>query len=357
MFSNTQEYNVIGLMSGTSLDGTDLAACTFRFINNQWTYNIVAAETRAYPNDLKTELAGLYAMDARNFSRFHAYYGHYLGKLVAEFALKTKFQAEFVASHGHTIFHDPQTGYTAQIGDGAAIAFQSKLPVVCDFRTSDVAAGGQGAPLVPIGDKLLFGSYDACLNLGGIANISMDYQGSRIAYDICPVNMAFNFLSNQLGFEYDDDGRMAESGKTIQALLNQFLQLDYFAQTFPKSLGREWFENNMLPLIKTDDKTQIPDLLRTCLDLASIQIANNLNKFNIKDVMVTGGGAFNKFLLNSIRKHTLCNIEVPDSVLVNFKEALIFAFLGVLRWNNQANCLASVTGANKNVCGGAIYLP
>lgn len=357
MYSNTPKYNVIGIMSGTSLDGLDLAACTFHSVDSHWTYSIVTAETLPYPSELKEQLSGVFAADARHLSHFHALYGHYLGKQVANFTKRTGFPAHFVASHGHTIFHDPKAGFTTQIGDGAAIAMQSSLPVVCDFRTSDVAAGGQGAPLVPIGDKLLFSNYDACLNLGGIANISMDHQNQRIAYDICPVNMALNYFTQQLGLDYDADGAIARSGKTIQKTLDALKALDYFSQPFPKTLGREWFETEMLPLLRTDAQNKIPDILHTCVHLAASEIAATLNQFKLKNALITGGGAFNSFLIHCIRQQTDCKITLPEPLLINFKEALIFAFLGVLRWTHQTNCLASVTGASKNVTGGAIYLP
>lgn len=344
-------------MSGTSLDGIDLAACTFRQVDGNWTFQIHATETLAYPNELKDQLSGLFAADARNYCRFQAFYGHYIGKQAANFIHKTGFKAHFIASHGHTIFHDPMAGYTAQIGDGAAIAIESSLPVVCDFRTTDVAAGGQGAPLVPIGDKLLFANYDACLNLGGIGNISFDYQNQRIAYDICPVNMALNYLTNQLGLEFDANGAIAKSGKTNQPILNKLKELDYFSQPFPKTLGREWFETKMLPLIQTHDLNKIPDILHTCVHLAASEIAATLNHFKLKNALITGGGAFNSFLIDCIGQQTDCKITLPEPILINFKEALLFAFLGVLRWTHQTNCLASVTGASKNVTGGAIYLP
>ena len=357
MYSEKKNTNVIGLMSGTSLDGLDLAACTFHVDDNRIDFHIESAITIPYDAEMKRQLEGLYNADARAFAQFHATFGHYLGVQVARFVKSTGFHPDFVASHGHTVFHDPGAGFTSQIGDGAAIAIECGFQVVCDFRTTDVAAGGQGAPLVPIGDKLLFSSWDACLNIGGIANISFDVSGNRIAYDICPANMVLNYLAAKLGHSFDDNGLLASSGKVLYGLLEELLTLDYFHQSYPKSLGREWFEEKIMGHICEYSESSVPDLLCTFTEMIAVLVSKEVHAGQIHKMLVTGGGAHNGYLLQRLRYHCACELEVPDALIVNYKEALVFAFLGLLRMNNQHNCLSSVTGACRNVTGGAVYLP
>lgn len=352
-----QKYNVIGLMSGTSLDGVDIAFCRFVLKNKCWTYTIVQAETIAYSSTWKNTLLGLERTDALSFQQTHVEYGFYLGKLVSDFVKKYRIKVDFVSSHGHTIFHQPQKKITVQIGSGSAIAAECKLPVVCDFRSLDVALAGQGAPLVPIGDKLLFADYDLCLNLGGFANVSYEHKKQRIAYDICPVNIVMNAICNTLGKEYDSEGKLARIGKIDESLLNKLNQLAFYKlpANSPKSLGKEWVIKNIDPLIKKYNLAP-SDVLRTFCEHVSIQIANSVNDKKAGKILVTGGGAFNAFLMERIRKRSKHQVIVPANKTVEFKEALIFAFLGVLRMRNEMNCLKSVTGAKHDNIGGAVYI-
>lgn len=356
------EYHVIGLMSGTSLDGLDIAACKFCYENGKWTFAIQDAETVAYTEPLQEKLRNAHTLSAYEYVLLHNELANYWGILVKQFIENQAIKVDFIASHGHTVFHQPQKGLTTQIGNGAILAAICQLPVVSDFRVLDVALGGQGAPLVPIGDKLLFGEYDFCLNLGGIANISTENNGQRIAYDICPANMILNHLALQLGYSYDENGNLARKGKFDKELFENLNQLDFYQQVAPKSLGREWFAEKFMPLINqylhnTNHET-IENLLATCTHHIAYQIAQNITstKQEKPTLLVTGGGAFNSYLLELLQNYAPnLQIIVPDSRLIQFKEALIFAFLGVLRWRNEPNALKSVTGASKDSCGGSVF--
>ena len=347
-------FNIVGLMSGTSLDGVDIAACTFFLDDKAWKYQVKAARTFEYSPGWTERLRTLHEAGAYEFCRADREYGHLLGGLVSRFLGETGFPAELVASHGHTIFHRPEKGLTVQIGSGAAISTETGLPVVCDFRSADVAQGGQGAPLVPIGDKLLFGSYDACLNLGGFSNLSFDMDGDRVAFDISPVNTVLNLLAAREGLPYDDRGMLAASGTIISALLTSMNELHYYRKAHPKSLGREWLEREFLPLLDTV-KASPADLSRTVCEHIAIQVNRALATGRPFRVLVTGGGTHHDFLMERIR--TLGNHEflVPDSLTVDYKEAIVFAFLGLLRWQGNINILRTVTGGKSDICSGAIY--
>ncbi|MBN8695032.1 MAG: anhydro-N-acetylmuramic acid kinase [Bacteroidetes bacterium] len=353
-----QKYDVIGLMSGTSLDGLDIAFCQFSVDNKQWKYEIVCAETIEYSDVWKQKLLSLETADALTFQLIHAEYGQFIGRLVADFIIKNSIKPDFVASHGHTIFHQPDKKLTVQVGSGAAIAANCKLPVVCDFRTLDVALGGQGAPLVPIGDQQLFGEYDFCLNLGGFANISYDHFGKRIAFDICPVNIVLNAFAARFGKKYDDKGEIARSGLISNYLLNEFDNLSHYRilPHTPKSLGKEWVINNIDPLIEKYE-LEDTDFMRTFTEHIAFQVARVINVKPYSRMLVTGGGTHNDFLMERIKALSKVEIIVADNDTINFKEALIFAFLGVLRWRGEVNCLKSVTGAREDSSGGSIYSP
>lgn len=343
-------------MSGTSLDGLDIAYCSFSLTDEGWQAKVLCADTVSYPDEWRTRLQTLENSTALEYARANAELGHYFGVQVARFMecndLKIS-DVDFVASHGHTIFHQPEIRLTTQIADPNAIAAECRMPVVADFRTLDVALGGQGAPLVPIGDKLLFSQYDACLNLGGIANISFDNDSRRIAFDISPCNMILNYLAARMGVPYDEGGALAKSGRSNGELLEVLNQLEYYRRLYPKSLGKEWFMSEFRPIFDKSNESTC-DLLATAVEHIACQISKVLNDNNLKSLLVTGGGAFNQYLIETIGKKTSCKVVVPNSLIVNYKEALIFAFLGVLRMRGEANCLSSVTGADKDNCGGVI---
>ncbi len=347
---------IIGLMSGTSLDGLDIAACRFELNEGCWNYTILHAETVVYSDDWRVRLAEVENSTALEFVQTDIEYGHLLGRLTRGFIETHQIRPDFIASHGHTVFHQPAKKITCQIGRGSAIAAETGFPVVCDFRSLDVALGGQGAPLVPVGDKLLFGQYDYCLNLGGFANISMEKEGKRIAFDLCPANIVLNLLSQKSGRPYDHNGNLARSGQILPGLLKELNDLSYYSQRPPKSLGKEWVIENIHPLLAKYPEG-INDLLATFCEHIALQVAANAGTNPEKKILVTGGGAHNAFLIERIANHAQSGIIIPDPATVDFKEALIFAFLGLLRWRGENNCLSAVTGASADNCGGSIFSP
>jgi len=352
-----QTYRVIGLMSGTSLDGLDIAYCIFSEQGKTWKFSIEKAATVNYDGNWRKVLQQAHKLSAADILKLHNTYGEYLGKATAKFIKDNAIKkVDFVASHGHTIFHQPEKKFTFQLGSGAALTAACKLPVVNDFRSLDVALNGQGAPLVPIGDKLLFGEYKHCINLGGFANISFDNKGKRIAFDICPVNIVLNHLASLNGKEFDKGGRMAASGSIDKDLYKKLNNLPYYKQNPPKSLGREWVEEVFMHVL---NKSKLPteDKMATVVMHIAEQIAGIIRSQKNGKVLLTGGGAFNTFLVEQIQGLLpSCEIVIPSDEIVKYKEALIFAFLGVLRWEGKDNCLASVTGASTNNKGGTIYL-
>lgn len=341
---------ILGLMSGTSLDGVDLALCDI----DGKRYHILAAETIAYPAEWRLRLSTLEHSTALDYAKANIELGYYYGKIINNFVNKHNLSVDAIASHGHTIFHQPDTGLTTQIGDGDAIAAETGLPVVSNFRTLDVALGGQGAPLVPIGDHLFFSDYDACLNLGGIANISYQHEGKRVAFDICPCNMALNRLAARLGLEYDPDGENARRGVFNHKLNEELNNIEYYKIAPPKSLGKEWFIEQFWPRLESS-ALPTEDLLATTTRHIAGQIAQVLHRQHIGTLLITGGGALNNYLIECIGDiEPKVKITIPDKLIVNYKEALIFALLGYLRITRQVNTLASVTGARCDSIGGTL---
>ena len=347
-------HKIIGLMSGTSLDGVDIAYCEFNF-DTIWSFRLIHAETIIYDAFWKKILGEIQKASAEKISEIDCNYGKFLGNLVKDFCKKYTISPDFISSHGHTVFHQPSKGFTKQIGSGADIAANSGFPVICDFRSLDVALGGQGAPLVPVGDKYLFPDADYCLNLGGIANISFDKNNERLAFDICACNLVLNYYALKKGVSFDNDGRIAASGKKNTALLNKLNNLPYYTKAFPKSLGREDVERNVISLIDSFN-VSAEDVLSTFCEHISLQIAKITGEGKKGEKMlITGGGALNGFLKNCITKNSKTEIIIPRKEIIEFKEAIIFAFLGVLRIRKEINCLKTVTGASMDSCGGAIY--
>lgn len=353
-----QKMTVAGVMSGTSLDGLDIAICSFEDISGRWVFEIIAAETFPYSPEWQNDLSSAFNSSAENLAKLHAKYGKYIGECLEVFFSEEGVYPQLISSHGHTVFHQPQNGFTFQLGSGAEIAASTGIDTVSDFRSTDIALGGQGAPLVPIGDHLLFGGHKFCLNLGGIANISYEKNNERIAFDICPANMPLNFLASKLGKEFDEDGEIAMAGTVNSELLSKLNALDFYSADAPKSLGREWFEKNFLPIID-DDKYSVEDRMRTVAEHIGIQIANTLFLSPGTTMLTTGGGAFNNLLIEVIEEQVSrhgIHVVVPDNNIVQFKEAIIFAFLGLLRIRKEPTALASVTGAKMDSPGGALYL-
>lgn len=348
-------YRILGIMSGTSLDGLDIAQCTFNEVDGKWQYAIERAVTFPYIDEWRKKLANAENLSGLDLMFLHNEVGNYTGECINQFLKGNRDKIDFIASHGQTIFHQPQKGLTLQIGNGACIAAKTGIPVICDFRTLDVALGGQGAPLVPIGDKLLFSDYDYCLNLGGFANISYDNSsGTRLAYDICPVNIVINHLVAERGLSYDKDGAIARKGKANEKLFQDLNHLEFYNQKGPKSLGKEWVIKEILPLMHKYNLS-LEDKLRTFYEHVAVQISGEVSSCQGKSVLVTGGGAHNSFLINLFRENFLADVILPDKNVIDFKEALIFAFLGLLRSQGKFNCLKSVTGARVDNVGGVIY--
>lgn len=352
---NKENYNVIGVMSGTSLDGVDLAHIHFEIKNQKWSFKILECETIGYSQNWLDLLKIAVGFSKEALQKLDSDYTLLLGKIISDFIQKHEIKnIDAVCSHGHTILHQPQNGLTLQIGNLPEIADLTHQTVVCDFRVQDVQLGGQGAPLVPIGDRILFSDYDYCLNLGGFSNVSFEEKGQRIAFDISPVNTVLNFYANQLGLDYDDKGQHTRTGKVDIGLLNQLNQLDFYQKNYPKSLGFEFVKETVLPLME-NYTIPIEDKLRTFTEHVAMQIDLALTNKN-SDLLITGGGAYNTFLIERIQFHLpQIKIIIPEKELLEFKEALIFALLGVLKLRNEINVLASVTGAKGDHSSGKIH--
>jgi len=332
-------------MSGTSLDGLDMVICTFWKQKDKWQYRIEKATTIAYSGEWRIKLHNAFHAGAYEITLLDREYGRWIGRQAAQFMKGIK--VDFIASHGHTVFHRPDQKCTLQIGHAAAIVAETGLPVVSDFRSLDVALGGQGAPLVPVGDELLFSGYDYCLNLGGFANISCRKNEQRTAWDICPVNI----ILNKLAPPFDKDGRLGKKGECYLPLREELDALEFYQRTPPKSLGREWLENIFEKILETYPLS-LEDKLSTLYDHIAHQITKSIDPPG--NVLVTGGGAWNTFLLEKLKSKSNSTFILPDEITVNFKEALVFAFLGLLRINSETNCLASVTGASRDSSSGTI---
>ena len=350
----TENYNVIGVMSGTSLDGVDLAYIKFN-CSDQWTYEILQSETVAYPETWVEQLKNAFHFSTSELEALNVSYTKLLASIISEFISKHQLVAiDAVCSHGHTILHQPHNGFTLQIGNLPLLHDLLPYTIVCDFRVQDVALGGQGAPLVPIGDELLFSEYDYCLNLGGFSNISFHENGIRKAFDISPVNTVLNYYANAMGLPYDDGGTIAKTGTIHPELLAQLNGLAYYKKAYPKSLGMEFVNDTIFPLLHSF-ALPAAAILRTFVEHIAFQIAA-VCKPNTK-LLITGGGAYHTFLIDRLTHHLpSVQISIPDDKTIQFKEALIFALLGVLRLRNEVNVLASVTGAQRDHSSGQIYI-
>lgn len=348
-------YNVIGVMSGTSLDGVDLSHIKFRLENNKWFFEILESETIGYSQSWIKQLKSAVDYSELELENLNQEYTKLLASIISTFIEKHKIEnLDAVCSHGHTILHQPQNGFTLQIGNLPEISSLTNQTVVCDFRVQDVQLGGQGAPLVPIGDRILFSEYDYCINLGGFSNVSFEQNGQRIAFDISPVNTVLNYYANQLGLNYDDKGKISRTGKINKKLLNDLNTLDFYQQKFPKSLGFEFVKETILPLIESFE-IPIEDKLRTFTEHLALQTALALPKKK-GQMLITGGGAYNDFIIERIESYLPeMELVIPPPKILEFKEALIFALLGVLKLRDEINVLSSVTGAITDHSSGIIY--
>ena len=349
-----KNYFVLGVMSGTSIDGVDLVYVNFSY-DVSWSFNIINSQTYKYDKEWKNILSNLLNKNIESIKKIDKNYtkilSNYILKFIKEFSIK---KIDFISSHGHTALHDPLNSMTYQIGNLPELSSYTGLKVICDFRSQDVELGGQGAPLVPVGEKYIFPEYHTLINLGGFANITKKSNNTLIAYDICPVNIVFNHLCSLVELEYDDNGKIASKGEINNDLFNLLESLDYYNLNPPKSLGVEWANDFIFPIINKFSEISLEDLLHTFSKHFANQISENIKSSD--KVLVTGGGAYNDFLIQNIRDITNAKIIIPDSKTIEFKEALIFAFLGVLRDLNINNCYSSVTGASKDHCSGKILI-
>lgn len=371
------KYHIIGVMSGTSLDGIDLVEIIFNYSEMKWNFEIVVAETIPYSSFWKDELREAINYSEEKLERLDFKYTEILSEEILKFIKKNQIsEIDAVCSHGHTILHRPDKRITYQIGNLPRISKMLRQTVVCDFRVQDVDLGGQGAPLVPIGDKLLFPEYDYCLNLGGFANCSFEKNKERIAFDICAVNIVLNKYAEKLGKDFDEGGKIAASGKLNEDLLQKLNLLSFYSEKPPKSLGLEWVQSTIFPLLDSF-KISSEDILRTFTEHIAIQLAKQFSDAStslsnrtsvqpvlsaaeglgmVASVLITGGGAYNSFLIERLKKLASISVVIPSLEILEYKEALIFGLLGVLKLRDEVNCLASVTGAERNHSSGKIFL-
>lgn len=343
-------------MSGTSLDGLDIACVEFAR-GSKWSFTVVDAVTLPYDKELRSALEKAHTLPGKELMQLHAEYGKYLGKACRNFIIRSKIRKiDLIASHGHTIFHQPARGFTFQLGDGSAIHAETGIPVVFDFRSLDVQLGGEGAPLVPVGDRYLFSSADVCLNLGGIANLSMEIRGQRKAFDLCFCNMALNFLAREGGSDYDKNGQLASLGNVNPTLLDWLESAYDTVRSKRLSLGREIFEQTIQPLL-IHRGISLNDRMRTAIESAAIELERSLPPSRKPlQILTTGGGAHNPVLISVMKQRlgSKANVKLPSPEIIDFKEAIIFAFLGVLRLRNEINVLSSVTRARRDSCSGVL---
>lgn len=344
-------YTVIGLMSGTSLDGLDVAICEFTY-GSIWNGRILQFKVFDFPEDLSYSLKNCMTLNGEELCKLDKSWAYFAAECVSKTSQELLPLVQLLSSHGHTVFHNPEDGYSVQIGSGAVLAAQTQLPVVCDLRSLDIAYGGQGAPLVPLVDATFFSEYTACLNLGGFANISVLPH----AWDVGVCNNLLNMLAREKGLEYDSEGSLAKSGEIIQALLNDLLSLSYHRLPPPKSLGVEWMHKELQPILDKAAHHSLEDRLRTAVEYLAIIIVNDCPKSG--KILVTGGGAFNRFLIHRLNQLSDgVEFYLPESDIINGKEAFAFAFLGLLRWLGKPSVLKSATGAIKESSGGAVWMP
>lgn len=346
----------IGLMCGTSHDGLDIADVAFEKNENQWSFEVHATASIPLPESLKRRIDTPFSLSALEFVTLDRDFATFCATQVSAFIQNTGSGASFISSHGVTMFHVPAQCIACQLGSGAIISALTGLSVISDFRLQDVMKGGQGAPLVPGADRLLFADKQFTLNLGGFANVTDLRHTAPLGFDICACNLLLNRLVKRLGLAFDPQGENARRGKLVPDLLDALNALEYFRLSPPKSLGYEWFEQAVQPVLRDFEHLNTQDLLCTATEHIATQIARYLDDASAA-CLVTGGGAHNDFLLDRLKVHALSGIVKPSDELVDFREAIAFAFLGALRLSGIPNALASVTGARQDTCAGALYLP
>ncbi len=361
-------YRVIGLMSGSALDGLDIVFVEFQQVSGKWEYTLRNAECFPYTHEWIEKLRNTTSLKALDYQLLHTEYGRYTGHQVNTFVEThhLHYQVQLIVSHGHTTFHMPGKKMTGQLGDGASIAAVTGINVVSDLRAIDVALGGQGAPIVPVGERLLFGDHQVFLNLGGIANLSLHHTGDPVAFDVCPANRVLNMLAKKVGKPFDEGGKLAEKGVVVKELLEVLNGLEYYSLPHPKSLSNDFGTDVVYPLIGSEGSSP-ENLLRTYVEHICFQVAKSISVFR-QDIatspaplrmLVTGGGAKNDFLvkrLTQILEPLQVAVETPPASIIDYKEAIVMGLLGVLRWREENNTLSSVTGASRDSIGGAVWM-
>ncbi len=348
-------YTILGLMSGTSLDGLDMALCRYRLVQGKWSFHTIRCKTVPYSSDLQKRLKVAVELDGEALTELDLDWGHWVGNKIMEFFKEHLNGIDAIACHGHTVFHQPNKGLTLQIGNAVVLHQITGVPIVNDFRTLDVLKGGQGAPLVPVGDQQLFSSYAGCLNLGGIANVTVQNNNQFFAYDICPANMLLNYACSLYGMEYDAGGAKAKEGSLSATLLQELEGFSYYNNPLPKSLGLE--EVSKFFFSKINKQIGLSEQLHTLVAHIATQIVQALNgHINNGVVLVTGGGSHNHFLISEIQKQLKegLSLLVPDQEIIDFKEAIIFGFLGLLKIRNEINVDRRITGAESDSIAGTI---
>jgi anhydro-N-acetylmuramic acid kinase len=354
-------------MSGSSLDGLDIVFVELEESRGTWSYTIKSADCYAYNEVWQQRLSNSKKLNAYDYMVLHTAYGKFLGESVNRFVEEHNLhhRVQLIVSHGHTVFHAPELNMTAQLGDGATIAAITGINVVSDLRAVDVALGGQGAPIVPIGEKLLLPGFNLYLNIGGIANLSLQSEEEFIAFDVCPANRILNMLALREGKEFDEDGQLAKDGSIHKELLDKLNGLEYYHQRYPKSLSNDFGTDVVYPVIESVN-INIKDALRTYTEHIAFQISlsiqdivNRKQETVNRKLLVTGGGAFNNFLIERLKENINglhIEIIIPEDNLIKYKEALIMAMLGVLRWREENTVINSVTGAIRSSIGGAVWI-
>lgn len=344
---------MLGLMSGTSLDGLDLCLAEYLFSEKAWKFQIFDFQTISYSTTWKQRLATAPDLGAEALTSLDRVYGRWLGEQALAFLSGRT--VDLIASHGHTVFHQPARGFTLQIGHGGVLHTTTGIPVVNDFRSEDVAEGGQGAPLVPVGDALLFGEYGACLNLGGFSNISWESkQGKRLAGDLVPVNLVFSEILKPIQLDFDAEGQLSLTGTVNSDMLQELKALPMMQRSFPRSFGREDLEAEVFPVLLRHSLS-IPDALTTCREWMAGSISSHFNLNGIKTCFLSGGGCYNSALVHAIQEKTACKLEIQPGQMVEAKEALIFGLLGLLRFLGKVNVWHEVTGARRSGCRGSLW--
>lgn len=354
-FKEGEKYCGLGLMSGSSLDGLDVVEVCFELVESKWNFEILQSQTIPLPDLLKSRLRKSPDLSSEELILLDVDYGKWIAKQLNKMTFNAQHPPQFIALHGHTVFHEPKKGYSTQIGSGHHLAALTGITAITDFRQKNIALGGQGAPLVPFGDKYLFSGYDAYLNLGGICNASVIKEDKILAWDISACNQVFNHIAMQLGKAFDKDGVIAISGELKEDLLLDLEDLLYYKEKAPKSLSNQWVKRYFLPIVDRS-KHSLADKMHTAMEHIAMRICADLEEQKVEKVLVSGGGVYNNALWQYLNANKKIKFFKPSDQIIKYKEALIFAFLGLYKLYNKDNILSSYSGAKQNCSGGVIFL-